>query len=351
MLSPPSPWSAQLFWRRPRLRKKAPPLAMAFLLVVAVSTCHAAGKGIAKLYVSNSEGDDITVIDLATYKVIADIQVGEQVHGLCAPSDGRRLFTTIESENNLKVIDTTTDKVVDTIPLTGRPNQCASTPNGRYVCVPVRDRNSVDIVDTAARKVVKVLPVNLPHNCYDADNDDAMFVSSMGDQEINLIDLKKMAYAKKIPVGGIPRPYAVSKDGKRLYAALSGFHGFVIATIPDQKIVARVELPPAPPLACRLEPHTPTHGIELSPDGKELWVTSLADSGVYVYDIATNHLSRKIHIGKCPNWITFSPDGRYGAVSNSGSDDSSIIDTRTRRELARVKVGKSPKRLLALTVP
>jgi YVTN family beta-propeller protein len=77
----------------------------------------------------------------------------------------------------------------------------------------------------------------------------------------------------------------------------------------------------------------------------------LADSGVYVYDIATNHLSRKIHIGKCPNWITFSPDGRYGAVSNSGSDDSSIIDTRTRRELARVKVGKSPKRLLALTVP
>jgi YVTN family beta-propeller protein len=351
MLSTCSPLSAPLFWRRPRLRKKAPPLAIAFLLVVAASTCYAAGKGIAKLYVSNSEGDDITVIDLATYRVIADIQVGEQVHGLCAPSDGRRLFTTIESENNLKVIDTTTDKVVDTIPLTGRPNQCASTPNGRYVCVPVRDGNSVDIVDTAARKVVKVLPVNLPHNCYDADNDDAIFVSSMGDQEINLIDLKTMAYAKKIPVGGIPRPYAVSKDGKRLYAALSDFHGFVIATIPDQKIVARVELPPAPPLACRLEPHTPTHGIELSPDGKELWVTSLADSGVYVYDIATNHLSTEIHIGKCPNWITFSPDGRYGAVSNSGSDDSSIIDTRTRREVARVKVGKGPKRLLAVTVP
>jgi YVTN family beta-propeller protein len=47
----------------------------------------------------------------------------------------------------------------------------------------------------------------------------------------------------------------------------------------------------------------------------------------------------------------FSPDGRYGAVSNSGSDDSSIIDTRTRREVARVKVGKAPKRLLAVTVP
>ncbi|HEV2423431.1 MAG TPA: YncE family protein, partial [Terriglobia bacterium] len=79
-----------------------------------------------------------------------------------------------------------------------------------------------------------------------------------------------------------------------------------------------------------------------------LWVTSLADSGVYVYDVAAGKLSREIHVGACPNWITFSPDGRYCAVSNSGSDDCSIIDARTRREVARVKVGKGPKRLLAL---
>jgi len=351
MFPPVSLWSVRLFWRSLRLRKKVPTLAIAILITVSAITSHAAGKAIDKLYVSNSEGDDITVIDLATETVIGDIRVGEKVHGLCAPSDGRRLFTTIESENSLKVVDTRTDKVVDTIPLTGRPNQCASTPDGRYVGVPIRDGNSVDIVDTAERKVVKVLPVLQPHNCYNAGDDDTIFVSSMGEQEINLIDLKKMDYAKKIPVGGIPRPYAVSKDGKRLYAALSDFHGFVIASIPDQKIVARVELPPAPPAACRLEPHTPTHGIELSPDGKELWVTSLADSGVYVYDVATNHFSAEIQVGKCPNWITFSPDGRYGAVSNSGSDDSSIIDTRTRREVARVKVGRSPKRLLAVTVP
>ena len=351
MFSTLSLWSACLFWRRSRFRQNAPPLTIVVLLVVAASTCYAAGRGITKLYVSNSEGDDITVIDLATYKVIGDIRVGEQVHGLCAPSDGKRLFTTIESENNMKVIDTATDKVVDTIPLTGKPNQCASTPNGRYACVAIRNGNSVDIVDTVARKVVKVLPLLMPHNCYNADNDDFMFVSSMGGHEINLLDLKKMAYAKRIPVAGIPRPFAVSKDGKRLYAALSDFHGFVIASIPDQKIAARVELPPAPPSTCRLEPHTPTHGIELSPDGKELWVTSLADSGVYVYDVTSNHLSTEIPIGKCPNWITFSADGRYAAVSNSGSDDSSIIDTHTRREVARVKVGKSPKRLLAVTTP
>jgi YVTN family beta-propeller protein len=325
---------------------------MLSVMVLAATMTGAAGSNAAmKLYVTNSLGDDITVIDLGTLRAIGDIKVGEHVHGVCAPANGRELFTTIESENSLKVIDTATDQVTATIPLTGRPNQCASTPDGRFVGVPIRNGASVDIVDMTSKRVVKVLSVKAPHNCYDAGSNEELFVSSMGSHEIDRIDLAKMDYSDKIPVGGIPRPYAVSRDGKRIYAALTDLHGFVISSIPERKVIARVELPPAPPSTCALEPHTPTHGLELSPDGSELWVTSLADSGVYVYDIATGKLSPEIHTGACPNWIAFSPDGHYCAVSNSGSDDCSIIDTTSRREIARVKVGKGPKRLLAVDVP
>ncbi len=45
------------------------------------------------------------------------------------------------------------------------------------------------------------------------------------------------------------------------------------------------------------------------------------------------------------------PDGKYCAVSNSDTNDCSIIDAHTRREVARVKVGKGPKRVLAVRVP
>jgi YVTN family beta-propeller protein len=303
-----------------------------------------------RIYVTNSQGDDITVIDLASRKVIADIRVGGGVHGICAPADGRRIFTTIESEHNLKIIDTATGKIVNTVTLTGRPNQCAATPDGHYVGVPIRDQNSIDIVDTELNKVIKVLPVRIPHNSYNDGSNNQMFVSSMGDHAISLIDLKTMSFIEKIPVGGIPRPYAVSRDGKTLYSALTDFHGFVIASIADRKVIARVELPPAPPSSCTLEPRTPTHGLALTPDDKELWVTSLGDSGVYIYDVATKKISTEIHTGKCPNWITISPDGSYVAVSNSATDDCSIIDANLRREIARIKVGKGPKRLLAVRV-
>jgi len=82
-----------------------------------------------------------------------------------------------------------------------------------------------------------------------------------------------------------------------------------------------VELSPAPPSKCKLEPHAPTHGLALSPDGRQLWVTSLGD------------------------------DRGLRIFRGSGSDDCSIIDTRTRRKAARVNVGHGPKRLLVARVP
>lgn len=323
-------------------------LGLLLLFLGIVSASRAAST---RLYVTNSLGDDITVIDLTTMKPVQTFKVGKQVHGICASSDTSAFFVTIESEHNLKIVNSRTGSILSTIPLTGRPNQCAATPNGRYVAVPIRDGNSVDIVDVQSKKVVKTLPVKVPHNSYNTGSNEVLWVSSMGSNEINRIDLRKMEYSAHIPTGGIPRPYAITKDGNTMYVALTNLHGFVVASVPQDKVIDKVELPPAPPLECALEPNTPTHGLELSPDGRQLWVTSLADGLVYVYNTSSHKIVGHVQVGKCPNWITFSPDGKYCCISNSDSNNASIIDTATLHEVARVPVGKGPKRLLALNVP
>ncbi len=63
-------------------------LSLAFVL----SAC-AAGPAQAqstRLYVANSEGDDITVIDLGTIKQVDQIKLGARVHGLAAQAEGLR---------------------------------------------------------------------------------------------------------------------------------------------------------------------------------------------------------------------------------------------------------------------
>src|SRR3954466_1086788 len=106
------------------------------------------------LYVANSQGDDITIIDLATQKVVKTLKVGPIVHGVCAQADGRRAFATVESGNSLKVIDPKTNAVTDAIALGGRPNECAAANDGRYVVVPLlAPVNASVVVDVAQKKV------------------------------------------------------------------------------------------------------------------------------------------------------------------------------------------------------
>jgi YVTN family beta-propeller protein len=222
------------------------------------------------------------------------------------------------------------------------------------VVVPIRDGNSADIVNVAERKVVKVLPVKFPHNAVDAESNRFAFVSSMGAREIDMVDLEKMQYAAHIPVGGVPRPYVVTPDGRTLYVALSDLHGFAIVSVPERKVLAKVRMPSRnhTPKARPYEPsNTLTHGLALSPDGRELWVTSLLDNCLYIYDVKAGKVVGSVPVGDGPNWVAFSPDGKYVVVSNAGTDDVSIIEAKSRREVARVKTGKIPKRVVIAEVP
>ena len=322
--------------------------AFLFLLCFDITTSAASSQNV-RLYVDNSEGDDVSVIDLKTLNTVNEIHLADKVHGLAIQRDGRRLFATIESDNTLRVVDTATNNIIATIKLTGRPNQCAVTPDGHYVAVPIVDKDVVDIVDVQQQKVVKTLPVSKPHNAFNAGSNRYLFVSAMGTSQINIIDLTTMAYSAKVSVGGIPRPYVVTPDGTTMYVAVTDLHGFMKVEVASGNI-QRVAMPAEnhTPKQRPFEPsNTLTHGLALTPDGTELWVTSLLDNSLYVYEVKANKITGRVPVGDGPNWVTFSPDGKYVCVSNTGTNDVSIIDVQTRREVKRVKVGKAPKRIVA----
>jgi DNA-binding beta-propeller fold protein YncE len=136
----------------------------------------------------------------------------------------------------------------------------------------------------------------------------------MGSDQINIIDLEKLDYIAHVPVGGLPRPYVVTPDGKTIDVALTGPHGFVEVDLSSQKIVRRVVIPaqhPTPRHRAFEPSDTFTHGLALSPEGNELWVTSLLDNRVDTYNLPANRITGQVPVGDGPNWVVFSPDGKY----------------------------------------
>src|SRR5271163_716854 len=81
-----------------------------------------------RLYVDNSNGESVSVIDLNSQRVVDNLKIGATlIHGLALVPDGKLLFVTVESDHTLRLVDTTTGETKATIKLTGRPNECAVT--------------------------------------------------------------------------------------------------------------------------------------------------------------------------------------------------------------------------------
>ena len=89
-------------------------------------------KAVPKLYVTNSAGDNIHVVDLGSFKVIGEIRTGEHPHGAAVTADGRRFFTTVEGDYTVRVIDTASDQIIQSIKLSGLPNPFQGNPDHRH---------------------------------------------------------------------------------------------------------------------------------------------------------------------------------------------------------------------------
>ena len=304
------------------------------------------------LYVTNSAGDDVTVVDAATHRVIGSIETGVTPHGLVASPDGRRIYVTGETDDDVVAIETATSKVLWKAPVGDQPNEPALTADGRHIYVPIRSADVTDIVDTATGKRINTIRTGrVPHNAYPSPDGKLIYVTSRGDEKITIVDPATQQVIGEVPLGGEPRPVSFTKDNSRAYSTLTGLHGFVVADLKQRKVIERVELPKADLPEISVAGYTDTHGIALSRDDKQFWVTNVFGNAVTAFSVPDHKVMTTVAVGLAPNWMTFSPDGELLYVSNSGSNDVSVIDIKLFREVVRIPVGMSPKRLLVVNVP
>ena len=312
------------------------------------SAVHTQGT-ITRVYVTNSKGDDVTVIDPATMKVVGSIKTGANPHGIIASPDRRTLYISVEGTDELIAVDAATHEVKWRVKVGRAPNEVSITRDGRKVFVPLRTDAAIDVVDTASMKVIDRLKAPAwPHNTYVSANGRHLYLGSMAGSRITVYDTATHKQINEIAPGDWVRPIALRRDESLAYVALSKLHGFAVIDLKEGKTIRRVELPALPAGTVAPPYDTLTHGLALTPDEHELYVTSMAGKAIYALSVPELKQIAKIEVGRYPNWITINPDGRLVWVSNQLDDTVSAIDTRTKKVVATIPVGHEPKRLLAI---
>lgn len=323
-----------------------------------------------RIYITNSAGNTVDVIDAANNQVVQVIHGIELPHGVVFSPDARRVYISNESESVLDVVDRESAKILAKVRLSGHPNNLTITKDGLRVLVGIReDPGSVDVIHTRSLERTKSIPVDgSVHNIFVTPDGKFAVSGSIENKAASVIDLstEQMTWEVKFDRAVRPMAFEANPDGstRRIFVQLSGFNGFAVVDFASHKEVARVRLPDEPGGFGGAEERlgTPSHGIGVAPDGQSLWVNSTVANATFKYSLPDLRLvgycklpliqpANRAVMGVVPEWITFTPDSTRMYISNSGARSVSVIDVKAIKLLDLVNVGEVPKRINTLVIP
>ncbi|MFE9815438.1 hypothetical protein [Streptomyces sp. NPDC005773] len=298
-----------------------------------------------RVYVPNTNSDTVSVIDPATYKVIETIPVGRQPQHVVPSWDLKTLWVNNDVGDSLTAIDPATGKAGRTVGVSD-PYNLYFTPNGRYAVVMASMDRELVFRDAHTMKTAKTVPVSCAGvNHADFSADGRYFVVSCEfSGELLKVDTAKMEVVgqQKLPFkGAMPQDVKLSPDGSTFYIADMMANGMWV--LDGEKFTTPELLPTGK--GC--------HGLYVSRDAKEMYISNRGEGSVSVFDFAQKKLAKKWHLpnGGSPDMGGVSADGKVLWLSGRYDAEVYAIDTTTGKQLARIPVGSGPHGLAVYPQP
>lgn len=250
----------------------------------------------------------------------------------------------------------------------------AQAPSGAKLLVLLRNASALAIVDPASGNVLGRVPVGKdPHEVAVTPDGKMAFVASPG-VGISVIDVPAMKELRRIDTGTLSAPHDVLFAGGKLYFTAEGYktigrydpaankidwmlgigqdgtHMMVLAKdmstmwVPNRgsNSVSVIEGVTAGPPKWRITaipvPGKTPEGLDLSPDGRELWTATRGDGGVVIVDTASRKVAQSFNLKLTDaNRLKFAPDGKV-LILDGGTGTLVILDAASRKEIKRLKV-------------
>lgn len=329
------------------------PWCALWLGIVAVALASPAQA--ARLYVSNEDGQSVTVLDADSGTVIETIAIGKRPRGLKLTPDGSRLFVAVSGlpkcppsvpdeecaklERDLKadgiaVVDTATHKVVQLLHAGSDPEQFALSRDGKRLFVANEDSATISVVDIASGAVVQRVPVGRePEGVAVTPDGRWVLITNESDNSVSIINAGTLKIVKSVQVGKRPRDVAFTPDGRTAYVSGEFDASVYRMSVPQGTPVERV---------LELRKEARPMGIVLDAKRGRLYVSTGRGGAVAIIDSASHKLLAEVPVGTRPWGIALSQDGRWLYTANGPSDDVSVINTSTLQVVRHIRVGRSP---------
>jgi DNA-binding beta-propeller fold protein YncE len=244
-----------------------------------------------------TDGRTLTVIDIASQKVVNSIDFGHGVRPHCpliGPKDGL-LYVTTELNQTVTLIDPKTLKIVGYIP-TGQPesHMLALSHDGKRGYTANVGPGTVSVIDIPGRKVLRIIPISKNTQRIAISPDDHwVFTADQTKPELVMIDTTTNAVAWRRPLEGIAYGTAPTPDGRWLLITLPDQNKIAVFDVKKMQVVRSVSVGDYP------------QEIVVRPDGKAAYVSCEKSNQVAEINLDNWTLTRLIQTGKATDGLAW----------------------------------------------
>jgi YVTN family beta-propeller protein len=261
-----------------------------------------------------------------------------------AQSRSSRLLVLNKDDANMAIVDPESGQVLGRVPVGDQPHELVASTDGKtafasnYGTGPAPG-HTISMIDIASRKEVRridVAPLSRPHGLAFANG--KLYFTIEADKKIARYDPASDKIDWQFETGqNTTHMVLPSKDGKTFFTSNIGSDSVSVVEQAaggawSQTIVAVGKGP---------------EGIDLSPNGREVWSAGSRDGSLSIIDVATKKVVQTIDVGtKRSNRVKLTPDGKFALVSDLEAGELVVIDAPGRKVVKRVALGKNPEGIL-----
>lgn len=235
----------------------------------------------------------------------------------------------------LRIIEPNSGHLKDSVSTGNGPHECAVSPDDELVVVcnygDQTPGNTLSVYRFSERRIsdtIDLSPHQKPHGIAFLSNR-RVLVTSETSQAVLEVDITRGRIVRTIETGAkASHMLAIGLDGTRAFTANIASGSVSAIDLEKGVLVGTVATGNQP------------EGIDVSPDGREVWVGHNGDQKLVVLDARTLAIQAEVPCGKLPIRVKCTWDGKYVLVSCALSGELAIIDRAARKEIARVALPK-----------
>lgn len=249
------------------------------------------------------------------------------VKGVCASATTRRIY--IATTHTMQCLDLVSEKVLWERPYEDGCDRMAISPDGKTIYVPTFEKDHWHVVDAMTGDVIrKISPKSGAHNTVYGPSGKHAYMAGLRSPLLSVSDTSKHTTAMTVgPFSAAIRPFTVNGSETLCFVNVNELLGFEIGDLKTGKMLHRVEVQGFKTGGVKRH-GCPSHGIGLTPDEREIWLTDAHNSRIHIFDntVMPPKQVQSIELRDEPGWVTFSIDGRL-AYPSTGD----VIDVATRK--------------------